>query len=443
MKTTQAKRGRKPRPYVCPWNNETIDGLRRRPSDGRWETADGRTFVEPDERLAVARYLKMTKRGPEMAVVLPVHDEQRPQLSDDQPQQAAHVLFEDSEDGYCEIGVPLAVVCAWIRDQLVTRPQWLAQHVGIEQLGYLSDVKAPEVLPTFAALEQAWKDHSSAGAEQRRKVLHAWSDFVATAKVQGLSDITPQAVIAFRDVVYARKLSGKSQANLYSRIRRLISFAKSRAMAVDACAKALVSLELLTPSDSTVALDPKPIEAADYQAMLRSAEGDDKAMLLLMLNCAMYLQEVCNLRWSDLKDNGCLVTHRKKTGKCVRVAVLWPETLQALMKMERRGEWIFRSYTGAQLGIKGAEKRFRALRDAAGVPHVTSSMLRDGAYTAAVDANVTADLCKLLTGHRCGISDHYVMRKPSMVAPACDAIRAAYFGKQQQRPQSAAGASAA
>jgi integrase len=65
-------------------------------------------------------------------------------------------------------------------------------------------------------------------------------------------------------------------------------------------------------------------------------DGDDKAMILLMLNCAMYAAEVVRLRWDDVR-NGCLVTHRAKTGKCVRVAVLWKETLDALAKMQRRG----------------------------------------------------------------------------------------------------------
>jgi hypothetical protein len=55
--------------------------------------------------------------------------------------------------------------------------------------------------------------------------------------------------------------------------------------------------------------------------------------------------------------------------------------------------------------------------------------LRDGAYTACVEANVTANLCQLLVGHRSGIADHYVKRKPSMVAPACEAIYRHYFAK--------------
>jgi integrase len=73
--------------------------------------------------------------------------------------------------------------------------------------------------------------------------------------------------------------------------------------------------------------------------------------------------------------------------------------------------------------------RFRTLADNAGVSHVTASMLRDGAATAAASANVNEKLCALLLGHRSGISDHYVKRNPQMVAPACQAVYNRYFQK--------------
>jgi integrase len=150
-------------------------------------------------------------------------------------------------------------------------------------------------------------------------------------------------------------------------------------------------------------------------------------MVLLALNMAAYLQEVVRLRWDEVRD-GCVVTRRNKTGKCIRVAVLWKETLDALAALKRRGEFIFYASTGSPLSISGAEKRFVKLRDAAGLS-VTSSQLRDGAYTAAVRANFTESIVKLLVGHRgSGLSDHYVARSPEMVKTACNAVYAAYFG---------------
>jgi integrase len=109
--------------------------------------------------------------------------------------------------------------------------------------------------------------------------------------------------------------------------------------------------------------------------------------------------------------------------------VLWPETIAALEKIERLPEvdCIFRAYTGKRLGVKGAEKRFRGIRDAAELPGVTSSQLRDGAMTAAVEAGTNSQHIAILMGQRSGIADHYLKRNPKMIAGACLAIRKHYF----------------
>src|SRR4051812_24121927 len=49
-------------------------------------------------------------------------------------------------------------------------------------------------------------------------------------------------------------------------------------------------------------------------------------------------------------------------------------------------------------------------------------------HEAAVEADVPGGRCKSLVGHRSGMSDHYVKRKPAMVAPASEAVDHAYRG---------------
>jgi integrase len=159
-------------------------------------------------------------------------------------------------------------------------------------------------------------------------------------------------------------------------------------------------------------------------------------MILLMLNGAFYIQEVIRLKWDDI-NNGCIVTHRQKRGERVRVCVLWQETIDALAEVERKCPGIFTTYLGVAIKACGAQRRFTNLAIKAGLavadksgelkPTVTGSQLRDGAATAAAEANVNSDLCKILRGHACGIDDHYVKRNPKMVAPACAAVRAKYM----------------
>lgn len=425
-KTTPNKTGRKQRHHVAKFNGKTIEGLSRRPSDGRWRVIGTQiTFTEPDERKAVARFYalkaQMGETVPARFLYVPEHEDKGDPFDFDRPIQ---VETGDKEPRW----LSEAEAYQWFAEQIRTKPEYVATMTGIEWIEYGPKLKAPEPLPTFKELEDVWKTKTTASAEQRRKVLAAWRDFVKASTVATLDDITPQVCIAYRDAVYARNTSPKSQLNLFTRIRRLVSFAKSRAIAMTACTKALEALELLKPSDTVTSLNPMPIEVADFKALLKVAGADDHAMILCMLNFGMYLAEVLRLEWSDVQGD-CLIAHRAKTGKHVRIAVIWQETKDALAKVERKGSRIFYTeQTGAPLGIKGAELRFRELRIAAKVEHVTSSQFRDGAATAIAAANVNEKLLALALGHSCGISDHYVKRNPKMVEPASAAIYTHYFG---------------
>lgn len=427
----ERKRGRKAEHHRTA--DGTYHGLARRPSDGRWRIiGTSITFTEPDENLAVHRFRIWQQRQMPDMIHLPVAITVDPQEVGKAVKRAARqqIRIEVPRQHGKPIKVTRAVfgdeVWSYFRDMMLTRPDFVAEKTGIKKLAYYDEWKPPAPVPEFDELARIWEQHFDSSPEQKRKCPVAFNDFYKVAEVKCIRDIKPEAVVAYRDAVYARKLTGKSQSNLFTRIRRYLAFFRDRAIAIDEMNKALGYLALLTPNETTVTLDPKPVEVADWAKLLAKAEGDDRAMILLMLNCAMYLQEVVNVQWADIKD-GCLVTHRAKTGKCVRVAVLWQETLDALAKVKRRGPFIFYTYAAAPLGVKGAEKRFRTLRETAKVD-VTSSQLRDGAYTSAVEANVNQQICQLLVGHRSGIADHYVKRKPKMVAPACDAIHRTYFG---------------
>jgi integrase len=434
MQSTTSPGGRPKTVYYPKSGGDPIVGLARL-ADGRWKVSGPPVlkFTEPDERLAIARFHAIqTQRNPNGNWVdLPVGEADANQISP---------LVEKATKGRLSVKIPhdptkpLQVaqgydeqaLWAYVREQLIMRPKWVAERVGIEQLAYLTDLKPSEVVPTFPMLTKIWEEHFQSSPEQRQKCPVAFADFVKVSGVTSIDQITPAAAVAYRDHVYSRGSSPKTQSNVFTRVRRYLTFFRDRAIAIDTINRALGYLALLVPSESTVTLDPRPIDPDDFKSLLAAAEGDNRAMVLLMLNAAMYLQEVIRLQWSDIKE-GCLVTRRAKTARCIRVAVLWPETVEALALVDRKGKAIFLNYAGSQLGIKGAEKRWRDLRKKAKVD-VTASQLRDGAYTAAVEANVSSQLCQLLVGHRSGMADHYVQRKPAMVAPACDAIRSAYFG---------------
>ncbi|HWE01334.1 MAG TPA: tyrosine-type recombinase/integrase [Tepidisphaeraceae bacterium] len=317
---------------------------------------------------------------------------------------------------------------AWLRQQIIHRPLWVAERVGIEKIGYLSEIKPLERIPSFHEIEEAWEQHYKKSREQKRRVMDAWRDFKKTTRVTGLRDITPEVCIAFCDNVHARKLAPKSESNMFTRLRRLFTFLKGREIAPDAMGKVVDALGRLKPSDTTVSLDPHPIEREVFHDLLEAADTEGKAMLLLMLNGAFNLVEVIRLRWSEIQKNA-IVTRRLKSGRCIRVCVLWKETIDALAKLPRKGEYIFYSREGLKLTTSGADKRFRVIRTDAEVGDgVTSSHLRDGAATALAGAGIDGVTFSICMGHSSGIKDHYIKSNPAMVKPGSDAIYAAYFG---------------
>jgi integrase len=292
-------------------------------------------------------------------------------------------------------------------------------------------------------LESVWDTFAKCSKQQKAKVLRAWKDFIKITKITDIDDITAQVAIAFQDNVHTRKvkmkggvglhkLAGKQQQHIFSGVKTFLGFAKKRGMAVEEMAKALEFLKLMQPNESTKNIDPKPISVEDWHLMLANASGDDKAMILLMLNAAMYAGEVIRVQWSDIKSDGTtLVTRRKKKGEMIRCATLWPETIEALKTVEKKSDHIFLATGGRSKGnpLKkdGAFNRLRDLSVDAKCPDVTPSHLRDGAFTAATAGNVSDIIVNILVGHSNGQGDNYILANPSIVKPACDAVHKHYF----------------
>jgi integrase len=180
------------------------------------------------------------------------------------------------------------------------------------------------------------------------------------------------------------------------------------------------------------ATDPRPLSRDDLHVLLDAAVVKMRAAILLALNVAAYPSEVVGIKKSELDlDAKHYVGRRNKTG-ITRIAVLWDRTVKAVreyMQAEPHdGETLFVNAVGAELTQRSLTQQFRDLRRRTGLgDEVRFDSLRDGAYTAAIEGGATIDEARMLAGHRVGIPDHYLRRKPSMVAAACKAIEDFYF----------------
>ena len=299
---------------------------------------------------------------------------------------------------------------------------------GIEQIGYLADLPKPKPSPTLKEVGELYFSKSKVSDHWRVKSRLFWGEFYDSVEVTKLREVTQEHVADYKADVLDAPPSTTYVKHRFGQIKTIINYSKQWGKWAEDRTRALGYCAILIPPPS-MTLDPSPIAREHFQVLFDAADDQAKAILLLALNCCMYANEVADLRWPDFNlDDGTMVADRGKTG-VARVAVLWPQTIEALRKLPRITECLFVTEATKQPhNANTVTKAFRKLRAPAGLETVKFCHIRDGAYTAAVEAaGVQYEHARVLAGHRLGMSDHYVKRRPRLVASACAAIEAAYF----------------
>lgn len=435
----QRKRGRPREPHKASWG-EHINGLRRR-GDGRWVIVEtGKTFVEPDERQAVARFRRWEAEQAHQSVV-----EISVPMTAFESSAGVDAAIEGgaSLDGYLDgsygIGMKVAepMLWTWVREQLIERPEYVAEQTGIPEVARLAALPKPEPSPALTEVGKLYQEKAQVKRPQRRQMEMFWDDFrkwLARHNVETLRQLTPSRVAEYGDHVHASGNSPKYIKNRFTSIRGVINFARKRGLHAGDVRHALDCCAVLSAPRSTKKHDPQPIERADFVKLLQHAGNPRmEAFLLCMLNLCMYPGETLNLDWNEVNlTKKTVVTSRSKTS-VIRIGVLWDRTIKAIQAIQPRhpqaGTPVFISKRGSRWSPNTANTLFRRLRKKAGVPEaVKAEHCRDGAYTTAIEAGLDLTQAKLLAGHATGISDAYAQRRPTMVADAAAAIEKAYFG---------------
>ena len=452
MTTPHKKAGRKGKPFLCHWDNDRpVHGLYHLP-DGRWRvTATGARFTEPDHRLAVEHFYRLTggsaieqligQPGPTFTMGAAEQPGKGMVLSRMGVGLGSAALVKTAT-GFEPTGPKSGVeslhfdldcpeVWHWVRLQVLDRPLYAASQTGIEQLGWLSDVKRPVPAASLVSLGLTYFTHSAVSRDELAHSKAQWGEFVKVAKALGVvtvDGIDHALAHKYEAYVDGKGLAPKSRLHRYRKVRSILHFNIKRGNSIEQCRKALDVLAMLEVKDAHP-LDPTPISPADFQAILgeavKAGDATFAALLLLSLNGALYGGEAAAVRWDEIDfATGGFVSRRSKTGVS-RIAVLWPSTLAAIQPLARDRDEIFctgvRSYVSHSVGV-----RFNKYRDAAGVKDVTFSWIRDASYSTAMQATDFAK-AELLAGHRLpGTADAYLRRNPQLVAAACAAIARAY-----------------
>lgn len=426
------KRGRPQARHRCRDGTE-IQGLTRL-GDGRWKvSATGATFVEPNEDTAVARFLAISEKlRQKNRVSLPLPSQPNAAAAIEAAKAAggarvSMTLTRGQSRFKTSIDIDSEPFWTEVRRLLLEEPDVVARRTGVEWVRRGAELSPPKPSPNLTALGDLYFAKTGLSPNELSRSKLFWKEFKKGVGVDTTREITHDVVAEYERRIKNRDLSPKSILHRYNKIRGVFHHAIKRGQSPDDCRKALDVLAMLEVK-GTKTLDPTPITPEQFWAIYDEARAADDgtfaALLLMALNSAMYGGEVANLKWAEIDlDAGELVTRRPKT-KISRVAMLWPQTVATLKALPQLGDAIFytrvRSFTVFSVG-----DRFERYRDAANVKkELTFGSIRDASYTVACRASL--DQARMLAGHRAGIADHYLRRKPDLVADACAAIAKAF-----------------
>ncbi|HEY0008719.1 MAG TPA: hypothetical protein VGB55_08350, partial [Tepidisphaeraceae bacterium] len=184
-----------------------IDGLSRM-SDGRWKVSPfpgqqkAIKFAEEDERLAVARFHALRSR--KVTVSIP--------LVDAKPHEFDHIPPTGWEPPRTEVNEN--AMWAWFREQLLTRPKYVALKTGVEQLGWMTDMVRPEASPTLKEVGEEYYDRKSDLSEKEaNKCKSTWSHFMRATGVPTLRELTAELVAKWGTKIKAEGLAAKTVAH--------------------------------------------------------------------------------------------------------------------------------------------------------------------------------------------------------------------------------------
>lgn len=458
--STHRKTGR-PKAVYTTRNGDKIVGLFKL-ADGRWRASGPEkfTFTERDEDLAVARFREWQAKQQGKTIAIPraaasIHDVEALRKAvaamERQAERVERGLSTveqlappgaptpDRTTGTAPIRMELhgdrmefydgltqdAAFWPWLRRLILDKPAYTAERTGIEQIGYLRDIPKPTVSPTLAAVGELYQAQSKVQDHWKTKCKSYWAEFVKAVGVTTLRELTQESLVTYADKVLGAKQSPTYSRQRFGVIKSMLAFPPKRGKWAEDCRRALAFCAVMQPPRKA-RVDPRPISPADFRKLYDAADTQMRAMLLIGLNACMYAAEVADLKWPDVDlDKGTLCTERGKTGM-VRIATLWPATIAALAKLPRNGIIFPTPATKQAHNANTITKAFRKARKLAGLPTVQFASLRDGAYTASVEAGIDLNVCRLLAGHSVGMADHYIRRNPRMAAAACEAIAKAY-----------------
>ena len=424
-----AKVGRKANHYETS-SGDIVQGLIRQ-KDGRWRIlATGKRFTAETEAEAVGRFYRMAGQNPTIAI--PVSIISMDALISEEPHRAKDALAASINTEFDEAGnvrfiqrVDENAMIEWARAYIVGDQFNAARRMRLPGLARIELHTPPAGAITLKELGDLYYTKSDSKQNTRGHVRSAIAKLEAITGANSLPELTTPLLMKFRDDI-TTQLNPTGATAIFGKVRSALSFARKVGLDAEQIDAALGRMKVLYAPKVVVEHKPTPISRGDFHRLLIMADDQWRAILLISLNLALYLEDCADLQWKDIDlDAGTFIGLRGKT-KIRRVGMLWPETAAALRALPRTDSpYVFVSRTGTRYRSDSLHRRYAIIRDKAGVTAVFSS-IRDGAYTIAA-RSCDDRTARMFAAHAApGLMDAYVSRNPQLTKPASDAVYSAF-----------------
>jgi integrase len=415
------------KPHHQSWDNRPVVGLYRCP-DGRWRiNATGEKFTCHDEREAIRRFRHWEQQQAGMQVLIP-----RPPVM---PEEMGPFDYKGEPRPRPPHSINSTDFWPWLRELFLNHPEYLAEQMALPQLLNIRHMDMPRPGLKLTELIRAYKEKNPSTPKAKARCVAIFEKLIDHSGARTLDDLTAAALERFKLSVEQSKdiRSAGTKTWMFGQVKAMLSFGLKVGLDQQQIRAALDRCRVLWTADAPPPMQPKPISKEDFHKLLHAAGGGPwRAWLLLGLNAALYLEELCAAKWAELDLDDCVyctIRNKTKTDRIPRAATLWEETIAALRSLPRGPVYVFTSAHGTRFASSNARANaFADLRERAGVAkEIGFSSLKDAAYSIACQSAPDERLARVLAGHRApGLLDNYVLRHPEVVRPACDAIYRAY-----------------
>lgn len=420
-------------------NGTTVNGLVRR-SNGRFVTytvdSKGKskevTFGR-DEALALRRFYQWQARGKSVEIL-----SGRTFVSGLATLEPSGAVLPVDVGAETAETVSIEETHFWerVKKELLERPVYVAQQTGIKEIAWFYDWTPEKNVLLSDVGERYFKAKKGIIKDDTyQTALNVWNSFVECVNVNSVNQLTNALFSKFANTLPIEK-----------KATRAINFRYIKAILKHGYEATIIPSGLYYKIRQAMYLPLKvaPQNAGkvycftpeDYNAMLSVASMKDKALGLMLMNCAFYPIDAVRITWDSVNLSKGYHDYRRlkrNQGNVVgipRSAVLWQETIKALVALAEltgKGKEHYHKNLvfGDLLGIDSEKHRayeiYTALRRMKRLAGLKNRPYRpeDFRNTASSLTGSFGLAREVLLGHSLGINQGYVTDDPTYTKDAC------------------------